>query len=326
MSDTQSDASHTVELWEQPQSAEIYMLAGWQQWADAGSASSGLPKYVVEMTRARQIGRIDSTGFYLFQFPGTHDLVRPVVRFEKGVPVALEDPRNEFYYTGDERRGLVIFSGDEPHMDIERYVAAFLQAAKSLGVKRIIGLGGVYGELPYDKERTVTASCSLPNLREALDEYAVQLTDYQGGASIGSYICRRAGEQNLEYIGFYSFVPLFSFDGVSQPLSALRIENDYIAWVGLLRRVNYMFKLGLDLSDLEKRGQQLLRALDEKIDELDRAAPDLGIRQYVEKISREFTETPFSPLEDVWEDEIRRLMDKFEGDEPFNEGETSHPE
>ena len=90
MSDAISAASSAVELWEQPQAAEIYMLAGWQQWADAGSASSGLPNYVIDVTRAHQIGKVDPSGFYLFQFPGTHDLVRPTVRYEQGVPVALD--------------------------------------------------------------------------------------------------------------------------------------------------------------------------------------------------------------------------------------------
>ena len=216
----------------------------------------------------------------------------------------------------------MIFRGDEPHMDIERYVAAFLHIIKRLGVKRTIGLGGVYGEVPYDRERTVTASCSLPRLRDDLSEYAVQLTDFKGGASIGSYICRRAGEQDLEYIGLYTFVPLFSLADPTQPISALRIENDFIAWVGLMRRIRHMFKLDIDLGDLERRGQQLLRALDERIDEIDRVAPESGIREYIQKISAEFTETPYAPLDDVWEDEIRRLMDKFEGDEPFSEGET----
>ena len=305
----------TLELLERPQSTELYMLAGWRQWADAGSTSSGLPRYLADLTHARPIGQIRPDGFYLFQLPGTHDLLRPVVRYEQGVPGALETPRNELFYTGDEQRGLVIFLGDEPHMDVERYAAAFVQAAKELGVRRVIGLGGVYGEVPYDKERTVTASCSLPHLRQVLGEYAVQLTTYQGGASIGSYLCRRAGEQGLEYIGFYSFVPLFNFSELAQQIGALRIENDYIAWLGLLRRVEHMFKLGLDLSDLERRGQQLLRALDEKVDEIDRSAPQIGVRGYIQQLSTDFNETPFTPLDDVWEDEIRRLMDKFEEDE-----------
>ncbi len=54
----------------------------------------------------------------------------------------LETPRNELYYTGDEMRGVVIFLGDEPQLDIERYTAAFLDAAQALQVRRSRQPGG----------------------------------------------------------------------------------------------------------------------------------------------------------------------------------------
>ena len=156
-----------VEISQHPDAHEIYMIAGWRQWADAGSVSSGLPQYLVQRTGARKIGSIRPDGFYLFQIPGTHDLVRPVVKFDEGYPQSLETPRNELYYSGDSQRGVVFFMGDEPHLDMERYTAAFLQAAQSLGVKRIVGLGGVYGELPYNKERMVSGTYSLLAMKEA---------------------------------------------------------------------------------------------------------------------------------------------------------------
>jgi proteasome assembly chaperone (PAC2) family protein len=304
--------SDAVRIWEHPQASEIYLLAGWRQWADAGSASSGLPQYLIQLTKAQKIGEILPSGFYIFQIPGTHDLLRPVVRYQKGVPETLETPHNELYYTGNKQRGLLIFLGDEPHLDIERYVAAFLHIAKTFKVRRIIGLGGVYGELPYDKERPVSASCSLPALRTELNDYAVDLSEYQGGASIGSYICHRAGNQDLEYVGLYTFVPLYNLADTENPGNILRIDNDFTAWLGLMRRIDYMLKLHLDLSDLEQRSQQLLQAMEEKIEALEQAAPQLGIRQYLQSLSDKFTETPFAPLDDVWEEEIRRLLDKFD--------------
>lgn len=304
-----------VEIWEQPEAEEMYMIAGWRQWADAGSVSSGLPPYLIQRTKARQIGEIRPHGFYLFQFPGTHDLVRPVVKFDEGFPESLQTRRNEFYYTGDHRRGLVIFIGDEPHMDVERYVTAFLDVAQSLGVKRIIGLGGVYGELPYDKERMVSGIFSLPRLKKKLDGLAVNLSDYHGGASIGSYICRRAGEREMEYVSFYAFVPTYDFSSVAQVSNTIRIENDYMAWLSVMRRIDYMLKLGFDLTDLERKSERLVELVSAKVDELDDANPQLGVRAFLHRLSEEFTETPFNPLDEIWEQELRRLSDKFEGDE-----------
>ncbi|MFN2189018.1 MAG: PAC2 family protein, partial [Candidatus Promineifilaceae bacterium] len=90
--------SDALELWERPEAQRIVMLTGWQQWADAGAISSGLPRYLVRQLRARKIGQFRSDPFYLFQVPGTHDLVRPVVRFDEGYPESLRIPSNEIYY------------------------------------------------------------------------------------------------------------------------------------------------------------------------------------------------------------------------------------
>ena len=44
--------SEWVEFWEKPGPGRC-MIAGWHQWADAGSVSSGLPQYLVNYTGAR---------------------------------------------------------------------------------------------------------------------------------------------------------------------------------------------------------------------------------------------------------------------------------
>jgi predicted ATP-grasp superfamily ATP-dependent carboligase len=308
--------SEALEFWEQPQADVIYLFAGWRQWADAGSVSSGLPRYLIKRTGARQIGSIRPEGFYIFQFPGTHDLMRPVVKFADGYPISLDGEHNEFFYAGDAQRGMLFFIGDEPHLDIERYTATFLEAATRLGVKRIITFGGVYGELPYDKERTISCIYSQKRLKDELDELSVKFSDYHGGASIGSYLCKRASEKDIELLSFYAFVPTYDFDSITDISNSIRIENDFMAWLGIMRRVNYLLKLDLDLSDLEKKSDHLVRVVDDKINELDQAAPQLGVRAYINRISEEFSETPFTPLDDVWEDEIRRLFDKYDSEEP----------
>ncbi|MFZ0545107.1 MAG: PAC2 family protein [Candidatus Promineifilaceae bacterium] len=301
--------SEAVDLWEWPQAEEIFMIAGWKQWADAGSISSGLPQYLVQQTNAHQIGKIRPDGFYLFQIPGTHELVRPTIEFEKGYPKSLESRDNVLYYTGDEKRGIVFFMGEEPHLDADRYVGAILNAAELLNVKRIITFGGVYGELPYDKERMVSAIYSLPYMEQEVESFGVNVSDYHGGASIGSYLCKRAGERNMESIGFYAFVPTYDFSRVSEISNTIRLENDFVAWLGVMRRVNYMLKLNLDLGDLEKRSEKLIKLVGDKVEELDSLAPQIGIREYMNRLSESFEETPFYPLDEVWENELRRLFD-----------------
>jgi proteasome assembly chaperone (PAC2) family protein len=305
-------ADSALELKEIPQATNMVMLIGWRQWADAGSISSGLPKYLIQETNARQIGTIKNDGFYLFQFPGTHDLVRPVVRFRNGYPEELEAPENKLYYTQIGATGVVIFTGEEPHMDAERYVDTMLEAAKKLNVSRMVGFGGVYAEVPYDKERSVSSVYSLRPLKDELKDLAVNFSNYEGGASIGSYICRRAADQKLSYVSFYAFVPTFDLSNVSVGGSTMRLENDYMAWLNVMRRVNHFLKVGFDLSDLEAKSEKLVEILDAKIDELDLHSPEAGLRSYFDTLSSAFEEVPFNPLASVWEDEIRRLLDEDE--------------
>lgn len=298
-----------VELHERPTTRPLVMLAGWRQWADAGAMSSGLPQYLVEQTNARRIGRIKSDGFYLFQIPGTHDLVRPVVQFEDGFPIKLDTPSNDIYYTETNGRGVIILIGDEPHMDMERYAEAVLGLAAELGVERIVSFGGVYGELPYDKERTVSAVYSQQHMKAEIERLAVNLSVYHGGAAIGSYLCQRANERGQEYVGLYAFVPIYNFSIEGQFENAIRVEKDFAAWLGVMRRVNFMLKTRFDLLDMEQQSQQLLVTMRAQIDEIERIAPQLGLREHLASISDAFTEQVFDPLDDVWEDEISKLFD-----------------
>ena len=309
--------SDVIDLWlnpieEDPELEEVYMIAGWRQWADAGTISSGLPRYLVKQLDAEKIGIFDIDESYLFQIPGTHDLVRPSVKMDKGYVESLDEPENEIFFAEVAGKGLVIFLGDEPHLNIKKYANAFFELAKRLKVKRIISLGGVYGELPFDKERTVGAIFSLPEMRDEFNNYAVNLSEYQGGSSIGTYLAKSAEKHKAEYVGFYAFVPTYDFSSLSQNMSGLRIENDFIAWKGVMQRINFMLGLEIGLGDLEERCDKLLTAMDEKVDELEKLAPQVGVRDYLDRLSAEFEEQPFAPLDDVWEEELRNLFDDLD--------------
>jgi len=307
--------AETLRITEFPKADEIFMIVGWRQWADAGSISSGLIEYLIQSTDAKKIGSIVPDGFYIFQIPGTHDLVRPIIKFVEGHPKFLESEKNEFFYSGDENKGLVFFLGDEPHMDAERYVNSILDVANKLKVKRIISLGGVYGELPYNKERMVSSTYSLAKLKNELEDLSVNLSEYHGGASIGSFLCRRAADNDVEYVSFYGFVPTYDFSDASQGFNGISIENDYCSWLGIMRRINHMLSLDIDLTDLEGKSDNLRILMDDKFDEIDKKAPEINIQDYLQRLIEEFEENPFLPREDFWEEELGRLFNNIDTDE-----------
>ncbi len=304
--------SDVLKLWEQPVAEEMYLIAGWHQWADAGAISSGLPQYLIQRCQARKIGEISSEGFYLFQLPGAHHFLRPEIKLEDGYRTELRPRRNEFYYASFGNKGLVIFLGDEPHMNIDPYAEAFFAAAKQLGVKRVIGLGGVYNTVPYDKDRTVSCTYSPRSMKPELEKYAVRFSNYEGGVSIGSYLVDQAERSNIEYCTFYGFVPAYDFSQASIPIQGLRIEQDYRAWYELMRRFNFMFDLGFDLSDLARQSDELATSMDTKFEELKRKMPQLHLEQYLERMTQEYDELSFMPLDDVWERELRDILNNLE--------------
>ncbi len=298
-------------LTEKPEAEEIVMIAGWRQWADGGSISSGLPQYLIDQHDARKIGEISIDDYYLFQLPGAQHFLRPLVRHKDGYTESLHNQRNEFYYTEVDGKGIIIFLGDEPHMNVERYIQTFLAAAKELNVSRVYTFGGVYAQVPYDKERHIHAIYSNPEFKDELLELSIGLSNYQGPASITSYLCKRADEQNLDVIGMYTFNPMYQFGSFEESSKSIHIENDYMGWLGVMQRVNHMQGLKIDLSDLENLSEQMILNIDHKVEQLDRKYPELMVQEFFDRLRDDFEEQPFSPLEDIWEEELRRLGDQF---------------
>lgn len=295
-----------------PTAENTIMILGWRQWADAGSISSGLPQYLIDTTHARKIGSISSDGFYIFQIPGTHHLVRPRIRLEDGYRQEIEEPRNEFYYTKIGEQGVVIFLGDEPHMNVQRYARAFFDAVELLGVSNLVGVAGVYGPSPYDKDRQISCIYSLPHMKPELEEYALNFSNYQGGSSIGSFLVSAAEAEDIPFIVLYGFVPAYDFSQSTLQPQGIQIENDFKAWYDIMRRLNHMFDLHLDLSELGQRSEDMIQTIDEKIDEMVEENPELNIREYLDRLNEVFTETPFLPLDDVWEQGLRGLFDDLD--------------
>jgi predicted ATP-grasp superfamily ATP-dependent carboligase len=303
--------SELITLWEKPQISEIYMIAGWRQWADGGAVSSGLPRFLIDETNARKIGEINPDGYYLFQLPGAQQFLRPIVRHNDGVTDGLQTMSNDLYYTEVSGKGVVIFLGDEPHLDAERYARAFLEVVSELNIRQIVQLGGVFAQVPYDRQRHIHGILSLPHLRATLEEISAIPSNYQGPSSIGSYLSKRAGEQGVESIGLYAFCPIFQFGGFEDNNKNILIEKDFVAWLNVMERINHLFAIQFDLSTLETLADDLVDRVDEQVSSLDAKFPELRLTNFFDRLRNSFEEESFTPLDDVWEDSLRKLGDQF---------------
>ncbi len=312
-----------VEFWEQPRNART-LIAGWQQWADAGDVSSGLPAYLVEHIGARPFGRLVPHGYYLFQIPTTHHLMRPVVKLSDGHIERMDEKSNEFYYAADGDDSVVIFVGDEPQLNHEQYADAFLDAVQALGIERLILLAGVYGAVPYDKDREVSCVYSLPNMRTALKDYAVRFSNYEGGTTIGIYVVHFAEQRGIEAVVLSALVPSYDFSQSGMAVQPVVIGEDYKAWHDLMTRINHLCHLHVDLSDLEEQSRDLIATWNDKMNELAHNMPELNVDEYLGRVRSEFHERPFAPLGDVWIEGLKGLFDNSPeepGDEAAGPGE-----
>ncbi len=287
---------------------ESYLIAGWRQWADAGDVSSGLPQYLIDQTGAQKIGQIRSDSFYLFQVPATQHFLRPEIKLQEGYRAEMRSRKNEVYYTGNERKGLYVFLGDEPHLNVERYAEVFFNLAQTLKVKRIVALGGVYAAVPYDKDRQISCTFSLPEMRKELSEYAVRFSSYEGGATIGLYLADRAEPLGIQYLDLYAMVPLYDLSELAPAAEQIMVSNDYKAWYDLMRRINYMLKLGLDLSDLEQKSNALTRSIAKQIQAIENKVSQAKLEEYLAKVNAAFTELSFLPLDDAWETGLSDIL------------------
>ncbi len=265
-----------------------FMIAGFNQWANAGNVSSGIPEYLIEKLNARRVGHIRKDDFYIFQLPGSQFMFRSPVKYVEGYEEDYqEEPINDFHYTEIGEKGLIIFIGTEPNQHEDVYVNTLLDAAKELGVKRIIVPAGVGGEVPFDRERRVSCTYSLKQMQEELENYALRFSNYGRNATIGMVINHYSKERGIESVRMSAQTPSYQI-----PLTT---PSDKRAMYDILRRIRYMFGINLDLSDLEKESKQQISDFESGLKRLYIGNPELEpqISTYMEQIGKEFVELRF---------------------------------
>jgi predicted ATP-grasp superfamily ATP-dependent carboligase len=265
-----------------------FMIAGFNQWANAGNVSSGIPEYLIKKLKTRRIGHIRKDDFYFYQMPGSHYMFRPSVKYVEGYEEYYqEETINDFHYAEISEKGLVIFIGTEPNQREDMYVNTLLDGAKELGVKRIIVPSGVGFEVPFDKERLVSCNYSLKQMREELENYAISFSNYDRNATVGMVINHYCAKRGIECISMTARTPNYQL--------SIPIFTDKRAIYDVLRRIRYMFGINLNLADLEKESEQQNSDFENALKRLCLEKPELEpqITTYMEQIRERFSEVRF---------------------------------
>ena len=258
------------------------LLLGFSGWMDGGDVSTGTVKALVSKLFARRIAEIDHQGFYLYSFPGAMDvtsLFRPHCQIRKGVIREFAFPENVFFAAQDQ--DLILFLGKEPNLKWVEYADCVFALCKHFGVQSICFIGSVAGLVPHTRDPQFFCSLSNPDARPRFESLGIKLSDYEGPASITTYLTTRAKDEGIEMVALVATVPAYVQGANPKCIAAVT------------RRIAGILGLHLDLEDLQATADEFERRLTEVVQE----QPELA--ESVTKLEQDYDNEIFSEMGDL---------------------------
>jgi len=293
------DRRVNVIIREKPRLRQPYMVCGISGWVDGGQSATGTIEYILRKLEVTRFAEIPIDRFHIFQVPGQLSL-RPHIRIEDGILKEHSFPQNQFFYSinPDTENDLILFLGTEPNLNWEEYANAILHIAEEFAVTTIYLLGGVLDKIPYTREPGVSCTCSSHELKEEMSKYGVQFTNYEGPGSFGTtllYTCQKKGIQTVIIIARATYYPEFN----------IVIPRDPRAIRAVVRRLKGLFRLSLDISDLDVQAGEF----EEKLGFM--ASHDPEFRTYIEKLEKDYVEVKYQEPLEISPDEAVRLAEEL---------------
>ena len=186
------------------------LLLGFSGWMDGGNVSTGTIKCLVEKLGAEKFAEINPEGFYIYNFPGMMEvtaLFRPHTKIRDGLIKSFDMPKNEFFCA--ENEDLVLFLGKEPNLRWEEFAEFIFSLCKEFGVKMIYFIGSVSGLVPHTREPRLFCSASDTQTGETLKHYGVNFTNYDGPASIITYLTNTCGNWDMSMVSLVATIPAY---------------------------------------------------------------------------------------------------------------------
>ena len=248
-----------VQTW--PELRDAAMVIGLSGWMDGGDVSTGTIDRLVEALDAPAIGHIEPEDFYIYSSPGSMEiaaLFRPHTRIEDGLIVEYTPPQSTFHAC--EPRNLVLFKGREPNLRWREYVECLLSMAETCGVRTLYFIGSVSGLVPHTREPRLSCSVSDESLRPAMEPFGVRFSNYEGPASVVTYLTQQAGLRGLAMTTLVAEIPAYI-----QGLNPRAIES-------VIRRLAAMLGLEVSLDTLRATSDVFEAKLNEALEGKDELA------------------------------------------------------
>jgi len=156
----------------------------------------------------------------------------------------------------------------------------------------------VLDRTPHTREPGVSCAFSSSELKEEMRKYSVQFTNYQGPSRFGStllYICQQEKIPMVTITARVTYYPEFN----------IVIPRNPKAIKALVRRLNTLLRLEMDVSDLDKEAE----VFEEKLGFMMSQNPEF--KAYVEELEKDFVEVKYEEPLDISGDEAVRMAEEF---------------
>jgi proteasome assembly chaperone (PAC2) family protein len=236
----------SVDRW--PELNEPLLIAALSGWVDAGGAGAGAIGVLAEQLEGIEL-------FATIDVAAVADLqqTRPIARWHGDARV-IEWPRITFecgrFGGGREGSGrdVVLMRGPEPSLRWPSLASSTVEAARRLGVRQAMTLGGIPSLVSHRKAMVVTTSATQRSLAQ---ELVPLRPDYTGPTGLQTVVLRALGDIGIPGSGLWVHVPQYVSGSPSPP--AIR---------ALLARLVEVYHLDLDLRALDDRSEAYLRRVE----------------------------------------------------------------
>jgi proteasome assembly chaperone (PAC2) family protein len=244
---------------------------------DGGDVSTGTVKCLIDKLDAQNFAEIEPTGFYIYSFPGSMEitsLFRPHTQIKEGVIDSYEIPANTFFYS--EENNLILFLGKEPNLNWEEFSGCIFSICAEYGVEMIYFIGSVAGLVPHTREPRLFCSVSQAELKETFQHYGVKFANYEGPASIVTYLMTNCSKRDIKMVSFVAAIPAYVQGSNPKCIEAVT------------RRIAGMLELEMDFGDLTTISEEFEKKLHDVVQE----QPELEIN--IHKLEEDYDNDIFN--------------------------------
>ncbi len=289
----------TVLFLEKPELRQPYLVCGINGWVDGGEAATGTTQYLIKKLQAKKFAEMPLERYHVFQVPGQLSL-RPQIKIVDGLLKEHVMPKNEFFYwvNPSSDHDLILYLGTEPNTNWEEYAGNILNLAADYGASRIYVLGGVLDKTPHTKEAGVFCACSSKELRQEMMKYAMQSSSYEGPGSFAIAMLSLAQKRKAPFVSIIARATYYPEFNIVIPRNPKAIK-------AVVLRLNDLFHLKLDMSDLDQEADEL----EVKLNFM--ASHNQEFQAYVEELEKEYTKVKYEAPLDITGNEAVQLAEDF---------------